>query len=66
MREKERKVEIKPDERDPSEIIKALKANVKHGIHMLNPDACFTKGQMMYLIEVLERELVSIERAKHE
>lgn len=56
MKEKEQKVEIKPEERDPHEIIRVLKANIKQGIHMLNPDACFTKGMMQYMIEVLEKE----------
>lgn len=56
--------EIKPEEKDIPEIIKALKANIRHGIHRLNPDACFTKGQMRYLIEVLEKEQKNISKRK--
>jgi hypothetical protein len=58
------KPEIKPEEKDIPEIIKALKANIRDGIHLLNPDACFTKGQMRYLIEVLEKEQKNISKGR--
>ena len=50
-------IAITPEERDLSEIIKVLKANISapRGTWPWAPDVCLTKGQMTFLVEVLEQ-----------
>ncbi len=52
------KAEIKPEERNLPEIIEVFKANIKWYDHWpLAPKLCLTKGNMAYVIEILEQEI---------
>lgn len=61
---------LKPDkERDLAGIIKVLKANIAAPSVLLNPDTCFTKAEMAFLVEILEnhaRILELIKRAEQD
>lgn len=50
-------IKIKPEERDLDEIIQVLIANINspRGSSTLNPDFCFTKGQLAYIVSILEQ-----------
>ncbi len=51
----ERQVTITPEERDIAEIIHVLKVNINTDFAFSwTPDACLTKGQMAFLVEILE------------
>lgn len=44
-----------PDERDLNEIITVLKANIDAPNAMFSPRTSFTKGQLAYIVEILEQ-----------
>lgn len=48
-------ITIKPEEQNLTEIIECLTANINSGSYMTNLDACFTKGQMVYIVGILKQ-----------
>lgn len=54
-KQKSAPVQSTPEERDLAEIIHVLKVNIDAPQVLLNPDTCFTKGQLAFLVEILEQ-----------
>ncbi len=51
----EETAQIQPEERNLPGIIEVLKANIAAPTYSVHPGTCFTKGQMAFLVEILER-----------
>jgi hypothetical protein len=67
MSEKDIPITITPEERDIPDLIRVFKGNINspRGEWPRNPSAFLTKGQMGFLVEILEQRLAQGQELNH-